>query len=236
VSGVPAGKGPVVTAPTPAQVALLKKASNAVPSSLVRLAIGHGPTGSGGRDNPNWLNVTHPTEASTSAQVVDIRDGQSIAAAYELQCKAAGVPCLDGISFSTPHGNVDGDFATPIAWTTVSPPAGSTGSIAAAIRRNATAAGLTNVKVTFDSSNDARFPTVTAIATDPASFLRNDGPTAVFRGFKFPSTLLTVDDRAGSVFYTSGLSVATGTGNAWVLAKYESDTPHFTTPALPPQN
>jgi hypothetical protein len=235
VSALPAngGPGPVITAPTPAQVALLTKASDAVPSTLQRLDISQGPTGSGGSDDPNWLNVTHPVEAATPAQVVDIWDGQTIAAAYELQCKAAGVPCLDGISFTTARGNVDGDFANPVAWTTVSPPVGSTGSIGAAIAQNATAAGLNNVTVTFDSLDRNLFPIVTGVADDPASFLKGNGPTAVFSGLSFASTLLTIDDSAGSVIYAAGLSGATGTGNAWVLAKYEPDTPHFTPPPIP---
>jgi hypothetical protein len=216
---------PLVVAPTPAQRALLRRVSAAVPSSLTRLEISAGPTGSG-----SWLYVTHPIESSSAVHIADVWHGEAIAAAFQSRCRAASVPCLTGFGVTGPHGDQDGDFSFAIARserpTALAPVVSST------IARNAARAGLSGVLVTLDTFHGQVFAMVTATAVKPRSFLKDDGPTAVFAKLALPATLLEIRDRSGAAIYADGLGQSIRTGETWVASKYDNDTAHFSPPQI----
>jgi hypothetical protein len=206
----------------------LDKVSEALPSDLVSVEIGPGPDWAGGGAESNWLIATGPAQAGSDDVLRDVWDAQAIASAYELECAPDSVPCLDGIRVTTTNGDVDGDFSRPVTWNTVVEPSGSTGQLSSEISANASKAGLSAISVTIDSVDGHSFPIVEATAQDPVSFFQQGGSTSVFSGLQFPATLLVVRDTSGAVISLDALCRESGTGEASVASKYESDAPHFT--------
>lgn len=178
-----------------------------------------------------WLKVTHPGIASTTrAALARGRwEGLVVAGAYLDQCKAAEVPCIQGVELVGPQGREDGDFTavTHLHHPILGATSASDTRIATRLEAAAQNAGLTNVSISFEDAAGFSVPVLTAKSNDPKGFTSRYHSTTILGNHPPFASLVELHNSTGSVFYVEGLSPATRQGTAWVSPGLHADTLGF---------